>query len=294
MRNMGGLARRMKLTFAVYLVGSLALAGIVPLAGFWSKDEILAEAQLLQPAVYWLLTIAAFFTAFYMGRQVWMVFFGAARSEPAAHAQESPAVMTIPLVVLALLAAFGGALNLPGLHTFTGWLEHTLEGIHPGEFNPVVAGTSTALAVIAILLAGFVYGRLYPARLKVTDDPLRPLLGLVFTGMEKKWGIDELYQRLIVRPFTATADFLSIVMDSHFYHDWFHEKVLSQPYRLLTQELSVEVDLGIIDHSATSLAAGIARGVASRLRLVQTGFVRNYALIVLLGVVVILGYLIIR
>ena len=77
---MGGLYRRMPVTFVVYVIGALALAGIFPLAGFWSKDEILAEAQHLQPGIYGLLTIAAFLTAFYMGRQVWMVFFGEARS----------------------------------------------------------------------------------------------------------------------------------------------------------------------------------------------------------------------
>ncbi|MBU2612012.1 MAG: NADH-quinone oxidoreductase subunit L, partial [Chloroflexi bacterium] len=79
MRNMGGLRKQMPVTFWLYLIGTLALAGIFPLAGFWSKDEILADAQLHYPVVYILLTIAAFFTAFYMGRQIWMVFFGKAR-----------------------------------------------------------------------------------------------------------------------------------------------------------------------------------------------------------------------
>src|SRR4030065_2013015 len=121
MRNMGGLRKRMKTTFWVYLVGALALAGIWPLAGFWSKDEILAESSVLNPAVYWLLIIAAFFTAFYMGRQVFMVFFGELRSEPATHAKESPLVMTIPLIILALLSIVGGFLNFPTTHPFTTW-----------------------------------------------------------------------------------------------------------------------------------------------------------------------------
>src|SRR3990172_1409356 len=124
MRNMGGLRTRMRLTFWVYLIGALALAGIFPLVGFWSKDEILAESLLLQPTVFWLLLVAAFFTAFYMGRQVFLVFFGEPRSQAAAQAVESPPSMTMPLVVLALLSIFGGLLNLPGLHTFTTWLEH--------------------------------------------------------------------------------------------------------------------------------------------------------------------------
>jgi NADH-quinone oxidoreductase subunit L len=96
MRNMGGLRRRMPTTFVVYLIGALALAGIPPLAGFFSKDEILLDASLTNGWVYGLLTVAAFLTAFYMGRQVWMVFFGKARSEPAAQAEESPALMTVP------------------------------------------------------------------------------------------------------------------------------------------------------------------------------------------------------
>jgi NADH-quinone oxidoreductase subunit L len=98
MRNMGGLSRRMPITTWVYIIGSLALAGIVPLAGFWSKDEILLDASKHNFIVYILLTVAAFFTAFYMGRQVLMVFFGQPRTDPAAHAAESPAVMTTPLI----------------------------------------------------------------------------------------------------------------------------------------------------------------------------------------------------
>jgi NADH-quinone oxidoreductase subunit L len=90
MRNMGGLRKTMPVTFWLYMIGTLALAGIVPFAGFWSKDEILLDAsshpQLVYQIVYWLLTIAAFFTAFYMGRQIWMVFFGEPRHEAAAHA----------------------------------------------------------------------------------------------------------------------------------------------------------------------------------------------------------------
>ncbi len=108
MRNMGGLRKTMPVTFWVYLAGALALAGIFPFAGFWSKDEILADSFSKGfTAVYWLLTIAAFFTAFYMGRQIWMVFFGEPRHEAAAHAQESPRIITVPLIVLAVLSDRG-------------------------------------------------------------------------------------------------------------------------------------------------------------------------------------------
>jgi NADH-quinone oxidoreductase subunit L len=129
MRNMGGLRKTMPVTFWLYMIGTLALAGIVPFAGFWSKDEILLDASLHYPTVYILLSIAAFFTAFYMGRQIWMVFFGEARHEAAAHAEESKPIITVPLMVLAALSLLGGALNLPfeGFHQLGHWLEYTLK-----------------------------------------------------------------------------------------------------------------------------------------------------------------------
>jgi NADH-quinone oxidoreductase subunit L len=298
MRNMGGLRGRMKLTFWVYVIGAVALAGIPPLAGFWSKDEILAEALVLNPLVYWLLTISAFFTAFYMGRQVLMVFFGEARSTPAEHARENPPVMTVPLMVLAALALLGGALNLPGLHSFTTWLEHTLEFVHAGEFNLTVAATSTVLALLAILAAWYLYSRRYKEMLKLPtakrpDDPLRPMLGFIFTGMENKWYVDEIYNALIIQPYRSLANFLADVIDWRFWHDWFHDSVIVGGFRLFARLLSVRIDLGGIDAAANGLAAGTQR-LASSMRRLQTGYVRNYALSVFLGVVIILGYLILR
>jgi NADH-quinone oxidoreductase subunit L len=119
MRTMGGLRHKMPWTFWTYMIGALALAGIFPFAGFWSKDELLAHANanagISFEAVYWILTIAAFCTAFYMGRQLMMVFFGKPRHEAAEHAHESPKLMTIPLVILAVLAFLGGAMNLPNV-----------------------------------------------------------------------------------------------------------------------------------------------------------------------------------
>ncbi len=119
MRTMGGLRHKMPTTFWTYMVGSLALAGIFPLAGFWSKDEILATVadNPDQGAVFtfvgWTLTIAAFCTAFYMTRQVKMVFFGEGRHEAVEHVPESNGYMTFPLVVLAIAVIFAGAINFP-------------------------------------------------------------------------------------------------------------------------------------------------------------------------------------
>src|ERR1043166_5979915 len=155
MRNMGGMRKTMPTTFWLYMIGTLALAGIFPFAGFWSKDEILLDASKHYPLAYWLLTIAAFFTAFYMGRQIWLVFFGEARSEAAAHAEESPAVMTVPLMVLAVLSVLGGGLNLPfeGLHNLGLWLEHTIGEIELEGLNLTVATISTVLALVAIYIS---------------------------------------------------------------------------------------------------------------------------------------------
>ena len=119
MRYMGGLRTKMPVTFFVYMVGTLALAGIFPFAGFWSKDEILAHAATNSGGVftfvYWMLTIGAFCTAFYMGRQIKMVFFGKPRHEAVAHVEESSNLMTRPLVFLAALSLIGGILNLPNI-----------------------------------------------------------------------------------------------------------------------------------------------------------------------------------
>ncbi|MBN2547700.1 MAG: NADH-quinone oxidoreductase subunit L [Anaerolineales bacterium] len=298
MRNMGGLKDRMKTTFWVYLIGAIALAGIPPLAGFWSKDEILAEASVLNPLAYWLLVATAFLTAFYMGRQMIMVFFGKARTAAAEHAQESPPVMTVPLMILAAGAALGGVLNLPKLHTFTLWLEHTIEHIHPGEFKIVVAAISTILALAAIFLAYLLYTRRYeemqelPAA-KRPDDPLRSIIGPVFTGMNNKWWVDELYWAVILNPYIAISRFLAEVVDWRFWHDWFHDVVLVGGYNLISRVMAVKIDLGGIDALFNGIALAVQRA-AGALRRIQTGYVRNYALAVFLGVVIILGYLILR
>jgi NADH-quinone oxidoreductase subunit L len=291
MRNMGGLRSKMKITFWVYLIGALTLSGIPPLAGFFSKDEILADASHANPAVYWLLAIAAFFTAFYMGRQILMVFFGKPRSEAAAHAMENPPVMTVPLIALASLSVVGGVLNLPGVHSLTDWLHHTLEHVHAGEFNFMVAGFSTLLALLAITLAYLIYGR--TKMKKGEPDPLRKILGPIFVGMHNKWWVDELYDLVIIRPYVALAAFFADIVDWRFWHDWFHDSVLARGFRGLAWWLSQAFDLRVIDGIANGLA-DVTKGVAARLRTLQTGYVRNYALSVFAGVILVLGYFLFR
>ncbi|MFO8035567.1 MAG: NADH-quinone oxidoreductase subunit L [Anaerolineales bacterium] len=353
MRNMGGLRKQLPTTFKVFLVGAIALSGIPPFAGFFSKDEILAEATKLNFTVYILLAIAAFFTAFYMGRQVWMVFFGDSRHPAAEHAEESPPVITVPLIILAGLATLGGALNLPSIHTFGHWLEHTFETfhvhLHAAEFNLQVAAISTLLALSAITLAWLLYGR-KPLG-KGDEDPLSRMLGPIFTGMNNKWWVDELYEflfinryidltrilsihvdwnfwhdwfheKVIAGGYVKVAKFLSTTLDWDFWHNWFHDKVIADGYVGLTKFLSTTldwdfwhdwfhdqfigrmyrqgarilaqpIDLGFIDGIANGLAEFV-QSLSNKLRKVQTGFVRNYALSVFTGVILILGYLLLH
>jgi NADH-quinone oxidoreductase subunit L len=304
MRNMGGLRKTMPVTFWLYMIGTLALAGIFPFAGFWSKDEILLDAAKIYPAAYWLLTIAAFFTAFYMGRQIWMVFFGEARHEAATRAEESPKVMTVPLMVLAGLSILGGVLNLPGVHTLTHWIEHTIElaeheahvaawlEVSWGGLNPYVAVISTILALLAIFFSWLIYGR---NPLKTGQiDPLKKPLGAVFTGMENKWFVDEIYQTVILTPYTKISYFLADVIDWQFWHDFVHDTVIAGTYNWLSNiALNEYADQKGIDAFANWLGAA-TQSISATMRKLQNGFVRSYALSVLLGVVLIVGYLILK
>jgi NADH-quinone oxidoreductase subunit L len=294
MRNMGGMRRTMPTTYWLYMIGTLALAGIIPFAGFWSKDEILLDASLHYPFIYLLLSVAAFLTAFYMGRQIWLVFFGEPRHEAAAHAEESPRVMTVPLMVLAFLSVLGGALNLPfeGFHNLGHWLEYTLHEVESLPLNVGVAGISTILALIAIYVSWLIYGR-NPLRAGEVD-PLKRRLGAIFTGAENKWYVDELYHAIIVTPFVKISQFLADVIDWRFWHDWFHETVIAGTYNWISNiGLNRYADQRGIDAVANNLAS-VTQWLSVTLRKIQNGFVRSYALSVFLGVVLIVGYLILK
>lgn len=258
MRQMGGLRKQMPLTFWVYLAGALALAGIAPLAGFFSKDEILLSAWHSRPAVFVVLAVAALLTAFYMGRQLIMVFFGKPQTKAAEHATESPLVVTLPLVVLAALSILGGLLNFPGWHTLETWLSHTLGEGEPAHFNWLVAGISTLLALLGLGIAWLVYARKSESN---QADPLKKPLGPVFTGMEHKWWVDEFYQAILLNPYKSFAQFMAD-----------------------------QVDLGIIDRIGGGLATG-TRVLADGIRKFQNGYIRTYALWMLLGLAVIMTYI---
>jgi NADH-quinone oxidoreductase subunit L len=159
MRKMGGLRKAMPITFWTMMISTLAIAGIFPFAGFWSKDEILLVAFEHNKVLWIVASIASIMTAFYMFRLMYLTFFKAFRGtdEQKHHLHESPSLITIPLVILAILAFIGGAINLPG----SNWLNHFLEPIlvTKTEHKPLdgtaymLMGIAMAGAVLAILWA---------------------------------------------------------------------------------------------------------------------------------------------
>jgi NADH-quinone oxidoreductase subunit L len=191
----------------------LALAGYpFATAGFWSKDEIFAEAWAHTPAVYVTLAVAAVLTSFYIMRLVSLTFFRKARTETAKHANESHWTMTIPLIVLAFFAIAAGWINIPndflglylgGLNWFQVFVSGTL--VTPPEtlpFSMVPLTTSLLAVLIGILLGGWVY---HPTTFTDTD-PLEKILGPIYRFVQKKYYVDEAYQFLFVRPIRWLAD----------------------------------------------------------------------------------------
>jgi NADH:ubiquinone oxidoreductase subunit 5 (subunit L)/multisubunit Na+/H+ antiporter MnhA subunit len=312
MRNMGGLKNRMPITYWTYLIGTLALAGIFPFAGFWSKDEILADSWLAglfgrdvlhQFSGYIalaILLVAAGFTAFYMWRQMELVFYGEPRTEAAHHAPESVPSMTIPLVILAFFSIFVGFVNTPsgfiilsdlfGDSGLVHFLEWSLANVHPylpqgGVFNPLIAIPALAIGLGGIFLARSIYG--YGKALTERGrDPLaeRPTTAAIWSMANARLYWDEFYFRVFENPFNRIGAFLADQLDWNFWHDYFHDVVLVRGFNALGTFLSQPVDLGLIDGVVNGVGR-VTRWFSSRLRRVQTGYVRMYAITVLIGVI---------
>jgi NADH-quinone oxidoreductase subunit L len=257
---MGGLRKYMKVTCWTFIVGWLAIAGVPPFAGFWSKDEILLHAWQSSPALWAIGLLTALLTAYYMSRQVFMVFGGEERfDEEHVHPRESPWTMTVPLVVLAGAALVGGAINLP----FTGRTQLLERWLHPVvEAAEVASNASTALkvtlAVVAVIagLVGIAVAYLVYIRKRI--EAVEPELLL------RAWRVDEGIAALVGGPGRAAAAFAADVVDRQG-----------------------------IDGAVNGVGMLVREGGA-RLRVVQTGFVRSYALGIAGGAVLLLGWFISR
>ena len=284
MKLMGGLRRWMPITSATFIVGWLAIAGVPPFAGFWSKDDILANAWDKSPALWAVGVVTAGLTAYYMSRQVFLVFYGDERwkkadkpaadgshhaddpAQGAARAQrefkphESPWTMTFPLVVLASLAVVGGALSLPfgDLAFLEHWMEPMLgERLH----HLTLTGSEQltfALGTVALGLVGIGVAYLAYLRHKVRESAVEPNV------LQRAWYVDPLYAEVIERPGARLSRFCAFFLDAK-----------------------------VID-GAVNGVAWLVRGSGTRLRAVQSGYVRNYALAVASGAVLVLGYVVVR
>jgi NADH-quinone oxidoreductase subunit L len=278
MRRMGGLARKIPITYATMLIGSLAIAGIPPLAGFFSKDEILGEAfKLGFPWVWAIGVVVSLMTAFYMFRLMGLTFWGESRVDPHVEPEihESPPVMTWPLILLAIPSAFLGiVLGLPfGAGLLASWLgpifepatealHHTEEGFQLFGIDGALIIASVAVAAIGIAVAWRLFGaEIGPIRLRPRPDRATAISArapFLYRASLNKWWFDELYHLLFMVIGGRIAGFLW----------WFDRRV--------------------VDDTVNDIAKGTV-GVGRGLRLVQTGRVQNYALGIALGLIVMAG-----
>ena len=273
MRRMGALRHVMPITAGTFIIGWLAIAGVPPFAGFWSKDEILLFTLASSPVLYVIGLVTAVLTAFYMTRQVIMVFFGKARWEShaedhGAHGEfrphESPAIMLFPLVVLAGLSVVGGAIQLPSFGIVPkGWRHHLEDWLHPvvAPGEAVIKGTGAYdakswLALLAIACAALGILASIAVYAKGRGRPIEPDL------LARGWRYDETVSAFMGGPgrkaFDAVARF----------------------------------DAAVVDGAVNGTGVGV-RAVAERLRRGQTGFVRNYSAIVVAGVLAVLAWFVI-
>lgn len=194
--EMGGLWKKLRVTGPLFLVGTLAISGVPLFSGFFSKDEILISAWVHgNTALFWLAVIAAFFTAFYMFRLFFLVFTGEARKE-IKHVHESPAVMTLPMVVLGVLAVVAGYVNTPWFGTFLGdWLVEGNEALGHGhvEGPAWIMIVATLVSLAGIFLAYLMYGKKSLSR-----DWLSSCAPVTYSVLYNKYFIDEFYELTIV------------------------------------------------------------------------------------------------
>ncbi len=282
MLYMGGLRKKMPLTFWTFLAGGLALSGF-PLitAGFWSKDEILSGAYASgQMLIFWTLAVAALLTAFYTMRQITLTFLGQPRSLSAEHAHESRPVMTIPLVILALFAVTAGWVGIPEYFPLVGgalpnWFEEFVGSmlLTHGEKSHHSLLPLTVSLVVA--LGGLLLGWLTYRRALKPEDPLEKPLGGVYSLLRNKYYVDEFYQLVFIRPARWLAE---TVTDR-----WLDRAIIDGALHSIAgfgvwlgKSLRRWIDLPVINGAGDLTAVG-TRNLGAFLRSLQSGRVQVYA-----------------
>jgi NADH-quinone oxidoreductase subunit L len=264
-RNMGGLAKKLPITFFTFLIATLAISGIPPFAGFFSKDEILAHAYEKSPLLWGLGVAGALMTTFYMFRVLFLTFFGNFRGteDQKHHLHESPLIMTIPLMVLAVLSVVGGFIGIPEVLGGSNWLAEYLSPViynigekevhalsHSTEY--MLMGISTSLVIVMIIAAYVIY--MSKKSLPVAEGQEAGVQKLLYN----KYYIDELYNALVVKPLQGLSGFFGKVLDN------------------------VVVD-GIVNGVGKGVEAG-----SRALRYTQSGSISVYLFAMVIGIIIML------
>lgn len=275
MRRMGGLKRYMPVTHKTFLVACLAIAGIPGFSGFFSKDEILWEA-FTSPVggifIYVIALITAFMTAFYMFRLLFNTFYGSERMDEHVkhHVHESPKIMTIPLVILAILSVVGGYVGIPhvlgGGANFEKFLEPVFEASklpENGHGSEALELGLMALSVVAALL-GIYLAYVYYLKNPRLSEEFANKHRTLYETVHNKYFVDEIYGFLFVNNLLRIGRFLRVIIDE-----------------------------GIIDGIVNGVGYFL-RGLGSLFRFLQSGYVQAYAVSVIIGAIVVTGYLLIK
>ena len=292
-RKMGGLSKKIPVTHAVFLIGTLAIAGIPPLAGFWSKDEIMAHAFVHHHYVlYAFAAVGAFLTSFYMFRLTYVTFYGRSRVDPKVehHIHESPPVMTVPLMILAGLSVLGGFLGVPPEH---GWFHGFLESVAApvgAVTHDVSAGTIIGLMAVAIGIALSGWGLahyLYAIKPGTAVDWSERYAGAYRTLLNKYY-VDELYDAVFVEPCKRLGEIW----------DWIDQHVIDRVIRGIGRGADVSA-AGATWAEKHIIYGGInVIGYANHLaawswRKLQTGLVNHYAAVIVIGLFLLTHFLLV-
>lgn len=262
-RRMGGLSGKIKITFITMLIGTIAISGIPPFSGFFSKDEILAHTFEHHKILWVLGMIASMLTAFYMFRLLFLTFFGSFRGthEQEHHLHESPASMTFPLIVLAILSVLGGLLGLPEFWHLPNWMHHHLEPVvlrphfpmlsHETEWLLMAIAVAGAVVMIYVTWIVFMKKKVLPAE---REESLKPWQRLIYN----KYYVDEVYEAGVTKPVNA--------MGKAFYEFF---------------------DKQIVDGLVNAVGNAV-KGAGSLIRLYQSGNIGFYVMNMALGVILII------
>jgi NADH-quinone oxidoreductase subunit L len=274
-RKMGGLKSKMPITFITFLLACLAISGIPGFSGFFSKDAILAHAFEQNPILWLLGLLGSMFTAFYMFRLLYLVFYGQSRVNEAVHPHESPKVMTIPLIILAILSVIGGYIGIPESLGGTSQIDKFLNPVFTdaqarlndtvgqaklveAHGNPMLSEVMLmTITTIAVLISIFLAWQMFLKQKKVPQAE-EVKLGPVQNLLYHKYYVDELYATVITRPLDK-------------FSEWSEKNIES----------------GVIDKTVNS-SGRLIEWMSSRIRFLQTGNVGFYLFAMVLGIVFIL------